>query len=104
MLPRPTDVVAWPTGNLAFEDLHIDVSGFEWPAHTDNHSAWLFGSKNLVHCPDLMGPHAENIDALAQARRSSGVLLDRRWWSTVAYGWFAGSLPPPASTRRRSSV
>ena len=36
--------------------------------------------------------HAENINALVQARRRCGVVLDRWWWSTVAYGWFGGRL------------
>lgn len=45
-------------------------------------------ARQLLH----LACHAENIDALAQARQSSGVVLDRWWWSTVAYGWYAGGL------------
>ena len=36
--------------------------------------------------------HAENIDAVSQARDSGGVVLDRWWWSTVAYGWHGAGL------------
>lgn len=35
--------------------------------------------------------HAENIDHLIRAREH-GVVLDRWWWSTVAYGWYGGGL------------
>ena len=34
--------------------------------------------------------HAENIGPLREARRERGLVLDRWWWSTIAYGWFGG--------------
>jgi thymidylate kinase len=48
-------------------------------------SAW---ARQLLH----LACHAENMPAITNARRSSGVVLDRWWWSTVAYGWYAGQL------------
>ena len=44
-------------------------------------------ARQLLH----LACHAENMTALTVAR-SSGLVLDRWWWSTVAYGWYAGRL------------
>jgi thymidylate kinase len=44
-------------------------------------------ARQLLH----LACHAENMPALTAARRQ-GLVLDRWWWSTVAYGWFAGGL------------
>lgn len=43
-------------------------------------------ARQLLH----LACHAENLPALAAARRERGVVIDRWWWSTVAYGWFGG--------------
>lgn len=45
-------------------------------------------ARQLLH----LACHAENIAAIADARSRQGVFLDRWWWSTVAYGWYAGHL------------
>lgn len=45
-------------------------------------------ARQLLH----LACHAENLDVLAQARVRRGLVLDRWWWSTVAYGWYAGHL------------
>jgi dTMP kinase len=34
--------------------------------------------------------HAESMPALRVARGRNGLILDRWWWSTAAYGWFGG--------------
>lgn len=44
-------------------------------------------ARQLLH----LACHAENMSTLTSARRQ-GVVLDRWWWSTVAYGWYAGAL------------
>ncbi|GAA4369606.1 hypothetical protein GCM10023152_08070 [Agromyces bauzanensis] len=36
--------------------------------------------------------HAENMPALVDAVRSGSLVLDRWWWSTLAYGWYSGAL------------
>lgn len=36
--------------------------------------------------------HAENMPAITDARQCRAVVLDRWWWSTVVYGWYAGHL------------
>lgn len=43
-------------------------------------------ARQLLH----LACHAENRPHLEDARSRSGVILDRWWWSTVAYGWFGG--------------
>jgi len=45
-------------------------------------------ARQLLH----LACHAENLGLLRQARRERAVVLDRWWWSTVAYGWHAGHL------------
>lgn len=36
--------------------------------------------------------HAENMPALAESTRTGALVLDRWWWSTLAYGWYSGAL------------
>jgi dTMP kinase len=36
--------------------------------------------------------HAESIEHLVEATRSKALVLDRWWWSTLAYGWYGGSV------------
>lgn len=45
-------------------------------------------ARQLLH----LACHAENLGPLQQIRRERAVVLDRWWWSTVAYGWHAGHL------------
>lgn len=45
-------------------------------------------ARQLLH----LACHAENMDALVAGRDSSGLILDRWWWSTVAYGWYGADL------------
>ncbi|MFI7126852.1 hypothetical protein ACIBQ1_14245 [Nonomuraea sp. NPDC050153] len=45
-------------------------------------------ARQLLH----LACHAENITAIADARQERGVVLDRWWWSTVAYGWHGSDL------------
>lgn len=45
-------------------------------------------ARQLLH----LACHAENSVALAESRGRGGLVLDRWWWSTVAYGWHAGHL------------
>ena len=36
--------------------------------------------------------HCENMAALVQTVESCALVLDRWWWSTVAYGWYGGDV------------
>ena len=36
--------------------------------------------------------HAESVSHLAESVASSALVLDRWWWSTLAYGWYGGSI------------
>ncbi len=36
--------------------------------------------------------HAESMSHLVEATQRGGLVLDRWWWSTLAYGWFGGSV------------
>lgn len=44
--------------------------------------------RQLLH----LACHAENMDVLLEGRDRAGVVLDRWWWSTIAYGWYGGGL------------
>lgn len=37
--------------------------------------------------------HAESVPRIKELLRERAVLLDRWWWSTVAYGWHSGEVP-----------
>jgi thymidylate kinase len=53
---------------------------------TEHHPIASPLARQLLH----LACHAENLPELAQARRDHGLVIDRWWWSTVAYGWFGG--------------
>lgn len=42
-------------------------------------------ARQLLH----LACHAENMPELVAARDRGGLVLDRWWWSTMAYGWYA---------------
>lgn len=45
-------------------------------------------SRQLAH----LSCHAESIASLTEAVESKALLLDRFWWSTLAYGWYGGAV------------
>jgi len=47
-------------------------------------------AKQLAH----LACHSENMPALVDATRGGSLILDRWWWSTMAYGWFGGGIDP----------
>lgn len=53
---------------------------------TEHHRIDSLLARQLLH----LACHAENRPHLEDARSRFGVILDRWWWSTVAYGWFGG--------------
>jgi len=54
--PRPTKELKWPRDSFDFEALTVELHGFEWAAHSDDHAAWLLKQERIVHCPDLINP------------------------------------------------
>lgn len=45
-------------------------------------------ARQLLH----LACHSENMRALREASVTSGLVLDRWWWSTLAYGWYGANL------------
>lgn len=46
-------------------------------------------ARQLAH----LASHSENISAIVDAARAGSLVLDRWWWSTMAYGWYGGDIP-----------
>lgn len=58
-LPRPTDVLEWPSGALAFEDVTLRLHGLPRPGHAPDHSVFMLEEERVGHSADLI-----NIDQL----------------------------------------
>jgi glyoxylase-like metal-dependent hydrolase (beta-lactamase superfamily II) len=56
ILPRPTEILDWPHATTEVDGTTLQLYGFEWAAHTDDHSAWLLPDEGVVHSPDLIFP------------------------------------------------
>jgi glyoxylase-like metal-dependent hydrolase (beta-lactamase superfamily II) len=54
--PRPTREIKWPRDSFDFDGLTVELHGFEWAAHSDDHSAWLLKQERILHSPDLINP------------------------------------------------
>lgn len=54
--PRPTDVLDWPHDRFRFEGITVELHGFEWAAHSDDHAAWLLTEDRIIHSSDLINP------------------------------------------------
>ena len=46
-------------------------------------------ARQLTH----LASHSENISKIIDATGAGSLVLDRWWWSTVAYGWYGGDIP-----------
>lgn len=55
-LPAPMETVDWPQGSFQFEDLTVELHGFERAAHTDDHGVWLLVREEVAHLPDFLNP------------------------------------------------
>ena len=58
-LPHPTDVLDWPSGALAFEDVTLRLRGLPRPGHAPDHAVFLLEEERVGHSADLI-----NIDQL----------------------------------------
>jgi glyoxylase-like metal-dependent hydrolase (beta-lactamase superfamily II) len=54
--PRPTQELKWPRDSFDFDGLTVELHGFEWAAHSDDHAAWLLKQDRILHAPDLINP------------------------------------------------
>ena len=58
-LPRPADVLEWPSGTLSFEDVTLRLHGLPRPGHAPDHAVFLLEEERVGHSADLI-----NIDQL----------------------------------------
>ena len=58
-LPRPADVLEWPSGTLSFEEVTLRLHGLPRPGHAPDHSVFLLEEERVGHSADLI-----NIDQL----------------------------------------
>lgn len=56
VVPRATEVLAWPRSRFQFEDLHVEFHGFTRAAHCDDHSVQLLVEDKVLHAADLTNP------------------------------------------------
>jgi thymidylate kinase len=80
----PTDITYahMPSGDSAFTRL---LYGLLENVPPDSGLA-----KQLAH----LACHSENMPSLVKATCTGSLILDRWWWSTIAYGWFGGGIDP----------
>lgn len=86
--PASTLHVHMPSGMSTFTDEAYSMleSGFRAPASGV--------AKQLTH----LACHAESVPRLVEALQDRAVVLDRWWWSTLAYGWYSGDFPAAGIT------
>lgn len=80
--------VHMPSGLSAFTDETYSMleSGYRAPASGV--------AKQLAH----LSCHAESVPRINELLATQAVVLDRWWWSTMAYGWYSGDLPAAGIT------
>jgi glyoxylase-like metal-dependent hydrolase (beta-lactamase superfamily II) len=55
-LPGATKILPWPQADFTFEDLHLELHGFERAAHCDDSSAYLLVEEKVLHAADHSNP------------------------------------------------
>jgi len=58
-LPRPTDVLDWPSGATRFEEVTVRLAGFPFPSHAPDHAMFLIEEERVGHTADVV-----NVDQL----------------------------------------
>jgi glyoxylase-like metal-dependent hydrolase (beta-lactamase superfamily II) len=84
-LPEPTDIISWPKGSFMFEDLKVEVQGFDRAAHTDDHSLWLLTQERVLHSPDLLNP--DHLPFLGYAVSENFIYHEANLKSAAALDW-----------------
>lgn len=86
--PATTYHVHMPTGTTSFTRNVYNLLESADEAPTNG------VARQLAH----LACHAETVPQLQHLLQTGGVVLDRWWWSTFAYGWFTGDIPSAGIT------
>lgn len=89
-LPGATEVVDWPRGQFKFEDLTVELHGFERAAHTDDHGAWLLVGERVLHAPDLLNPDQPPFWSFAGSERFAYLEDNLKAADALAWDYFNG--------------
>jgi len=81
--PTSTVHVHMPSGLSAFTDETYSMLESDFRAPTSGIA------RQLAH----LACHADSVPQLVEVLQTRAVVLDRWWWSTLAYGWYSGDLP-----------
>ena len=89
-LPRPTDVLEWPSGAARFEDVTVRLAGFPFPCHAPDHAMFLIEEERVGHTADIV-----NVDQLpfgGFGGQEPLVLLpaNLEFISSLEFDWFCG--------------
>ena len=84
-LPKPTEIIAWPNASFMFENLKVEVQGFERAAHTDDHSLWLLTEQRVLHSADLLNP--DHLPFLGYAVSENFIYHDTNLKQATALDW-----------------
>tara|TARA_R110002051_G_scaffold60578_14_gene111095 strand:+ start:6020 stop:6619 length:600 start_codon:yes stop_codon:yes gene_type:complete len=86
--PSSTRHVHMPSGMSAFTDEAYSM--LESALRAPRNGV----AKQLTH----LACHAESVPGIQEALMAQAVVLDRWWWSTLAYGWYSGDVPDSGIT------
>src|ERR1700733_15566604 len=89
-LPRPTDVLEWPSGAVRFEDVTVRLAGFPFPSHAPDHAMFLIEEERVGHTADIV-----NVDQLpfgGFGGQEPFVLLpaNLEFVRSLEFDWFCG--------------
>ncbi len=89
-LPRPDVTLSWPEASFRFENVTIELHGFDHAAHTDDHSAWLLVEERVLHAPDLLNPDQPPFWGFAGSERFSYLQDNLRAANALDWDYFNG--------------
>jgi dTMP kinase len=78
---------------VAFAHMPSGLTGFSRSVYEVLESSAVHPTSGLAKQLAHLACHAENMPTLVDALTDGSLVLDRCWWSTVVYGWCAGSVP-----------
>lgn len=81
--PDSTSHVHMPSGLSVFTDETYSMLESKYRAPKSGIA------RQLAH----LACHAESVPRIQELLMTRAVVLDRWWWSTLAYGWYSGDLP-----------